>query len=123
MATKHLSAQLSRRDIWYAAAELEMRDATEQEVTKVCFLINACGKTPEEAKAIVEGLRKRPDTTKEKTIFGVKLPEEWFHDMSEDLTGLSNSELLRYALARIIDGTHEDALQNAKRTRGRPRKS
>ena len=50
MATKHLSAQISSRDIWMAGAELDMRDATEQEIAKACFLIGACGKTPERLK-------------------------------------------------------------------------
>ena len=122
MATKHLSAQISSRDIWMAGAELDMRDATEQEIAKACFLIGACGKTPEQAKEIVENLRKRPDTGKEKRIFGVKLPEEWFSSMREDLAELSNSELVRYSFASVIDDSHEDALQNARRTRGRPRK-
>jgi hypothetical protein len=128
MATKQLSAQLSSRDIWYAASELGMRDATKAEVAKVCFLINACGWTVEEAKAEVGGLRKRPDISKESVIFGVKLPDEWFSSVREDLSNLSNSELLRFTIARVVDDSDEIALENAKRAhgggwiKGKPRK-
>jgi hypothetical protein len=95
-----------------------MRDATEQEVAKVCFLVGACGETPENAKAQVQALRRKPDTANDKISFGTRLPEEWFCNLREELTNLSNSELLRYTFSYVVDDTHEEALSHAKRTRG-----
>lgn len=123
MATRHLGALVSRRDIWIAAAELDMRDAPETDVARVSFLISACGKTPAEAKAEVSALRRRPDTSKDQSVFTVNLPEEWLHSLKPELAGLSSSELIRYVLAYIVDNDHEDAISNAKRKRGRPRKN
>jgi hypothetical protein len=122
MATEQLAAQIAHRDLWMAAAELDMRDAPRAEVAKVCFLVSACGLSPEEAKQEVRALRGTADTSKDKTIFAVRLPKEWTEKVRPTLAGLSSSQLLRFSLARIIDDSDETALRNAERRRGRPRK-
>ena len=118
MATRQITAQISKRDLWIAAAELDMRDASEQEVGKVCYLISACGWTPEAAKAEVKALRRKPDTSNAKKIFGLNVPTEWTNQVRKDLASLSNSELVRYILAYIVDEDHDTALDNSKRKRG-----
>ncbi len=122
MGSKRLSAQITHRDLWIAAAELDMRDAPKTEVAKVCFLVSACGYSPEQAKREVQTLRGTADTSKDKTVFLVRVPEAWVEKIEPALANLTDSELLRYSLARIVDDSPESALRNAKRDRGRPRK-
>jgi hypothetical protein len=125
MATKQYSARISKRNLWIAAAELGMTNDSQQDVAKVCFLVSVCHMTPENAKREVAALRQRPDTYKESQVFSLKIPEEWTAKIDQSVASLGASDLVRYALARIVDESHETALENSKSDRkpGRPRKT
>jgi hypothetical protein len=124
MATKQYAAQISKRDLWMAAAELDMRDDSEQDVAKVCFLISAIGMSPVAAKREVAALHgSKPDTSMEKKIFSLMVPEKWLSDMIDTVSDLTPSELVRYSIAYVVDKSENVALENAKRKIGRPRKN
>lgn len=124
MTTRQLAAQIPVRDIAVAAYILDMKDASKAEVAKCCILIQA-GYSPEDAKSEVLAMRKpvtlSADNTGESKVFGVMVPEHWLEKAIERHPGLTPSELFRYSLLRITE-SHEDALSQAKRSQGRPRK-
>jgi hypothetical protein len=117
--TKSIVGQITRRDLWIAAAELDMRDASEQDVAKVCFLISACDMTRDQAKAKVNALKRTADTSNAKKLLGLVVPEEWLPEVKEDLATLTPSQLVRYVLAYAVDESHDDAMQLAIVKRGR----
>ncbi len=119
MAMRQLAAQIPPRELAIAAITAGLRDWANSEIAKYCIL-RGIGYADQDAKDMILSLRKVASGDTDAKVIGVWVPEAWLDLARQKYPDLTPSELFRYSVARVSE-PHEDALQRAKRVRGRPR--
>ena len=121
MATEQFGALIPDTNLAIAAWKYQMFDASRTELVRVCLLMLIPGMTLDEAKRRVLGKRNPPELTDNKSVLNVRVSTDDLEAVRETVPGLTNSQLLRYAVIRSTED-HDNALKAARVQRGGSRK-
>jgi hypothetical protein len=108
-ATKVFGGNIEKRELAFARISYDMPDASVPELIRVCVLMRIPGMTIDEAKKRVTQRRNPPELTLSTEIvhLAVRLPVDELEAVKDAVSDLTDSQLLRYVVAR--SGTNHDA--------------